>query len=137
MENIRNVELMVKSEKSSDSVEKSNPTHLKEKFALYARYMFEFSGKYYCETVFVTYLFESKKIIETGVTTITEFKKIEDVSEEDINKVIEEDKAIKIKNYCGENLVSNKLNSILHCDTLPYPISYGREKEYTILDKEG
>lgn len=137
MEDIIEVELMVKSEKESDSVDGSDPTYLKEKFALYARYSFAFSGQYYNETVFITYLFESKKVIETGITTINEFKKIEDVSEEDINNAIKEDKTIKIKNYCGENLVLNKINSILHCDTLPYPISYGREKEYTILNKEG
>lgn len=133
MSEIRNIELMVKSELGSDSSNGEDPTYITEKFALYARYTFDLCGKIYNETVFIGYLFQAKKVIETGIYTIDEITNISNITKSTIDEAIEKDLVIKRKQYCGENLVNNKLNSIFHCETLPYPISDGREKEYTII----
>jgi len=132
MNDILNIELTVKSETSSDATNDSEATYVTEKFALYARYNFKAYNQIYSGFVFITYLFESKQILETGKTTITTFKDIKDVTEEVINTEIKKDRDIKLAKIDGEYLVNNKLNSILHYKT-PYSISNGREKQYTVI----
>lgn len=126
-------ELLIKSECISDSINGSDPTFLSEKFALYARYSFDSFGKTFNEVVFITYLFESKEIIDTGKTTITEFKDIDSLTQEDIVNSVEDDMEVKVNRITGDNSVNQKLNSIIHNKNLPYPISDGREKVYKIL----
>lgn len=133
MENVMNIELMVKSERSSDTDGSTEPTYQEEAFALYARYMFGVNGSIHSAIVFVTYLFKAKMTFSTGKVTITEQKDISAVTKEDIESAISDDMEVRVNQINGVNAVNMKLNKIFHADNLPFNVSDGREHPYEVI----